>query len=366
MAAMGISVFGLCSCSENDAPDIDTSATASNAIRFAANTELASRAGDITTSNLKQFYVYAYTGTDSVPELFMDNVTVSKSDNNTWTYSPIKYWPAHQTVDFYAFAPAWVGASGPLKPVTYDNQTPYGADDIVYAVSPNLSGHTDAPNAQVIFNFRHALSKVSVKMSSTNENLKVMVTNVALVNIMSRGNFNFPRVSTSQTISSGITNPGAVPEESIGKWTDQNTRQTYILHMSSSQSSVIELTSTPTDIASFGQGFGAQFMIPQPLVWRSNGSGNDTYITVMGSIYDSKTGDKLWPNENTPPENIPAGSTNGDGLMKFPLSTSKLTNWIPGCHYIYNMVINANDEMGAIEFGTPTVDSFVDVESTYQ
>ena len=362
MAAMGISVCGLCSCSENDAPDIDTSATASNAIRFAANTELASRAGDITTNNLKQFYVYAYTGTDSVPELFMDNVTVSKSDNNTWTYSPIKYWPAHQTVDFYAFAPAWVGASGPLKPVTYENR--YGDEDIVYAVSPDLTGNTDAPNTQVVFNFRHALSKVTVKMSSTNENLKVKVSNVVLTNIMARGNFNFPHASTSQTIPPETSTPGAVPENSIGKWTDQNTRMVYLLHMSQDQGEVIELTSTPVDIALYGDGLGAQFMIPQPLVWRSNGSGNDTYITVMGSIYDAKTGDKLWPNKNTPPENIP--DTNGDGLMKFPLSTSKLTNWIPGCHYIYNMVINANDEMGAIEFGTPTVDSFVDVESTYQ
>lgn len=364
MAAMGISVCGLCSCSENDAPDIDTSATASNAIRFAANTEFASRAGDITTNNLKQFYVYAYTGTDSVPELFMDNVTVSKSDNNTWTYSPIKYWPAHQTVDFYAFAPAWVGASGPLKPVTYENR--YGDEDIVYAVSPDLTGNTDAPNAQVVFNFRHALSKVTVKMSSTNENLKVKVSNVVLTNIMARGNFNFPHASTSQTIPPETSTPGAVPENSIGKWTDQNTRMAYILYMSQDQGAVIELTSTPVDIALYGAVPGAQFMIPQPLVWRSNGSGNDTYITVMGSIYDAKTGDKLWPNKNTPPENIPGGHTNGDGLMKFPLSTSKLTNWIPGCHYIYNMVINANDEMGAIEFGTPTVDSFVDVESTYQ
>lgn len=364
MAAMGISVCGLCSCSENDAPDIDTSATASNAIRFAANTEFASRAGDITTNNLKQFYVYAYTGTDSVPELFMDNVTVSKSDNNTWTYSPIKYWPAHQTVDFYAFAPAWVGASGPLKPVTYENR--YGDEDIVYAVSPDLTGNTDAPNAQVVFNFRHALSKVTVKMSSTNENLKVKVSNVVLTNIMARGNFNFPHASTSQIIPPETSTPGAVPENSIGKWTDQNTRMVYLLHMSQDQGEVIELTSTPVDIALYGDGLGAQFMIPQPLVWRSNGSGNDTYITVMGSIYDAKTGDKLWPNKNTPPENIPDGNTNGDGLMKFPLSTSKLTNWIPGCHYIYNMVINANEEMGAIEFGTPTVDSFVDVESTYQ
>ena len=361
MAAMGISVFGLCSCSDNDAPGIDSSATASNAIRFAANTEFASRAGDITTNNLKQFYVYAYTGTDSVPELFMDNVTVSKSDNNTWTYSPIKYWPAHQTVDFYAFAPAWVGASGPLKPVTYDNEK--GEEDIVYAVSLDLTGNTDAPNAQVVFNFRHALSKVTVKMSSTNENLKVEVKNVTLANIMTRGNFNFPRVSTSQTIPSGTTTPGAVVEESIGKWTDQNSPWMYILYMAQREHESIVLTSTPIDVAQAEAGTGKQFMLPQNLVWDSNGGGGDTYITVSGVIYDAKTGDKLWPNENTPSENV---GLNGDGYMKFPLSTSKLTNWIPGCHYIYNMVINANEEMGAIEFGTPTVDSFVDVESTYQ
>ena len=365
MAAMGISVCGLCSCSDNDAPDIDTSATASNAIRFAANTELASRAGDITTNNLKQFYVYAYTGTDSVPELFMDNVTVSKSDNNTWTYSPIKYWPAHQTVDFYAFAPAWVGASGPLKPVTYETYP--GIEDIVYAVSPDLSGHTDGPNAQVVFNFRHALSKITVKMSSTNENLQVKVSNVSLVNIMMCGNFNFPSGSTSQIIPEGTTTPGAVSSESIGKWTDQNSPAVYVLHNAQSADERIVLNSTPTNIASASSmSMGTQFLIPQPLVWNSNGGGKDTYISVKGAIYDAKTGDKLWPNENTPPENVLNGDTFGDGLMKFPLSTSKLISWIPGCHYIYNMVINANEEMGAIEFGTPTVDSFVDVESTYQ
>lgn len=362
MAVAGISVFGLCSCSEDDAPGIDDSSVASNAIRFAANTQLASRAGDITTNNLKEFYVYAYTGTDSVPELFMDNVTVSKSENNTWTYSPIKYWPAHQTVDFYAFAPAWVGASGPLKPVSYENFP--GTEDIVYAVSPNLSGHTDAPNAQVIFNFRHALSKVTFKMSSTNENLQVKVASVTLANIMMRGNFNFPSVSTSQTIPSGTVTPGAVPEESIGKWTDQNTPSFYILHSAQRANEQIVLTSTPVDISLSGaNSMGTQFLIPQNLIWNSNGGSSDTYITVSGIIYDAKTGDKLWPNENTPSENV---NLNGDGLMKFPLSTSKLTKWIPGCHYIYNMVINANDEMGAIEFGSPMVDSFVDVESTYQ
>ena len=78
------------------------------------------------------------------------------------------------------------------------------------------------------------------------------------------------------------------------------------------------------------------------------------------------SGAKLWPNANTPDENIAEGSTFGDGLLKFPLSTSRFSKWEPGCHYIYNLVINSNDEMGTIEFGTPTVDTFVDVTTTYQ
>ena len=43
-----------------------------------------------------------------------------------------------------------------LKPVSYDSYP--GTEDIIYAVSPNLSGNTGAANAQVLFNFRHALS----------------------------------------------------------------------------------------------------------------------------------------------------------------------------------------------------------------
>lgn len=108
-------------------------------------------------------------------------------------------------------------------------------------------------------------------------------------------------------------------------------------------------------------------MIPQTLTWRRNGAGaQDTYITVMCSVYDTKSGTKLWPNANTPSENIVEGSTFGDGLLKFPLSSTLFSEWHPGYHYVYNLVINSNSEMGAIEFGNPKVDSYVDVTTTYQ
>lgn len=94
--------------------------------------------------------------------------------------------------------------------------------------------------------------------------------------------------------------------------------------------------------------------------------GNDTYLAVMCSVYDATTGDKLWPNANTPKENIVEGSTYGDGLLKFPLSTSSFSEWKPGYQYIYNVVINSNEEMGSIDFGTPTVDTYVNITTNYQ
>ncbi|MDE6793947.1 MAG: fimbrillin family protein [Muribaculaceae bacterium] len=346
--------IALSSCSADDDP-ADAGVTRSDRqIRFGASTEIAR--GDITTNNLKTFNVYAYMGTATNPKVFMDNVVVTKNATNLWTYSPVEYWPAKESLDFFAFAPAdWLGSATPVTPVPYDNT--YASDDIVYAVSPNMSGNTGSPNAQVLFNFRHALSKVIIKLSSTNTNLQVKVTNVALANIAMKGNFHFPGISTS----------GNVTPNSIGHWTDQNSQGPYLYHMSQVAADVITLDSTPNDLSGSESGFGgAKYLIPQDLVWNNNGSGADNYLTVMCSVYDAHTGTKLWPNANTPTENVVEGSTYGDGLLKFPLSTASFNEWQPGYQYIYNVVINSNDEMGAIQFGDPAVDAFVDVDTNYQ
>lgn len=345
-------VFGLVSCSDSeimDSADVHTG----NPVEFAARTEY-SRAGDITTNSLNQFNVWAFTGTGTSPVTFMQNVVVTKSGTNTWTYSPVQYWPANQSVDFYAFAPAeWVGTQSPLSPIPYDA---YGkSDDLIYAVSTNLKGATGAPNAQVILNFRHALSKVSVKMSSTNTNLVVKVSHVALVNIMTKGNFHFPGEST-------VSTPTAT---TMCSWNGQNTPENYLLYGTTTSNETISLTSTPVDIGDTGTGNGGvRYMIPQTLSYHNNGSGTDNYLTVECSVYDAKSGTKLWPNANTSKDDIVDGS--GEGLLKFALNTSAFSEWNAGCHYTYNVVINSNEDMGTIDFGTPTVDTYIQVNTSYE
>lgn len=352
ISLMAFSAIALPSCSADNSPDNPVDSKADRQIRFAASADL-TRA-DMTINTLKSFNVYAYTGNATSPKLFMDNVVVSKNATNVWSYSPVEYWPAKESVDFYAYAPeGWLGSATPVNPISYDNST--GLTDIIYAVSPNLTGNS-GPNAQVLFNFRHALSKVVIKLSSTNTQLKVQVSNVALANIATKGNFHFPGVSTTGTIT----------DTNVGKWTDQNTPGIYLYHMSQTTSDVIVLTSTPNDLSNSDLELGGpKYLLPQTLIWENNGSASDTYLTVMCSVYDAHTGTKLWPNSNTPKENIVEGSTFGDGLLKFPLSSAAFSEWQPGYNYVYNVVINSNDEMGAIAFGDPTVDTFVNVDTNY-
>lgn len=353
LALMAAIPLGLTACSQSDDVEKPAGDSAGKEIRFTADTEF-TRAGDYTTNNLKQFYVYAYTGTGTSPSLFMDNVTVTKTASNTWTYSPVSYWPAGEDVDFYAYAPAdWVGSTSPLKPILYENY--YNDTDLIYAVSPNLRGNQGVPNAQVVFHFRHALSKINVKLSSSNTRLRVQVSNVVVAGLNCRGNFHFPGTATT----------GTPTAETIGTWTDQNTTSVIPFHMAQTEKEVFDLTSTPTDMSTTGLG-GPKYVIPQPLVWANGGGDGDMYIAVMASVYDASTGDKLWPNANTPEENVVPGSTFGDGVLKFPLRMSNYSEFSPGVSYTYNLTINNNSDMGAIEFGTPSIDSYIEVNSKYE
>lgn len=210
----------LAGCTQDNPDNPGNAVSDSKAIMFAPNT-VYTRSGDITSSNLDKFQVYAYTETGTNPTLFMDNVTVSRTSSNTWAYSPLEYWPT-VPVDFFAFAPAgnWAGAHGPFGTLTPYTDYP-GDTDLVYAVSRDNTGNTNGQNAQVILNFRHALSKVCINLSSSDENIEVKVSNVVMVNILTDGIFHFPSLSTS---------PLSTDTNSVCSWTDLKSNATYIFH----------------------------------------------------------------------------------------------------------------------------------------
>ena len=95
--------------------------------------------------------------------------------------------------------------------------------------------------------------------------------------------------------------------------------------------------------------------------------GNDTYLAVMCSVYDATTGDNALYLTPTPQKRTSWKVAHTAAVpLKFPLSTSSFSEWKPGYQYIYNVVINSNEEMGSIDFGTPTVDTYVNITTNYQ
>lgn len=325
-----------------------------SAIRFAPTTEYSTKAGDITTNNLQSFQVFAYTGRATAPSVLMNNVTVNRGEDNVWTYSPLQYWP-DVPVDFFAYSPAALIGNGisPMETGTYTNFP--NTRDLVYAVSLDNVGKKYGDNPQVLLNFKHAMSKVTLNLSSSNKEIRVDISTVALANIKSEGKFIFPYKNTV---------PGS-EDGGIGEWSSVEKSAIYLLHMSQKSEDHITLGETPVALDHTIFDEDGLYLIPQGLTWTSGGKGDDNYISMVLSVYDAATNEKIWPNDGTPQEDL-MGNAGGDGVVRIALSTSAFSEWQAGRHYIYNIMVNSKPEPGAIEFGSPAVDTYVNVNSTFQ
>lgn len=327
-------------CSDDDTGD--TAPVNQGEIRFTALTNSLSRADEITTNTLTSFKVFAYTDN----KIYMDNVEVTKnSSDNTWTYSPVMYWPS-TPVNFFAYSPDdWNnGISDADSPVTYTND---GNSDLVYAVNMNET-RSESP---VSMSFHHAFASVKVLLKSTTENISVNVTGITLANLMKTGDFKFPTVTTKPNVGT-----------SSGVWSGQSNPGDYVYFADSA--TPVVLTSTQTDYSNQCSGF----LLPQNLTdMTSTASGySGSYIRVDCTITDKASGNQIWPNDATPAnqkEAVEGGEPKGH--LFFALSSGKLTHWVGGSKYVYVITINGGAGMEPIEF-SPEVEVFVDGQTVDQ
>lgn len=354
MASVGLAAC-LAACSSDEDDPVATGSD--NVIRFTAASRLPqSRAvSDITTDNLSQFFVYGYLASNGSP--YMSNVEVNKTGTNLWEYSPVKYWPSGDALNFYAYAPAGMLPPGitPLDEIHFTNG---GTSDFIYAVSPDMKQPASGSDAQVKFNFRHALARVSVLLSSTDTRMVVNVNNVTIVGANQYGDFTFPSASTAGDFES-------VDPESLGKWSNLSSKGFSVLYMAQRKDEIITLTPTPVDVDTDGS--AAKYFIPQELPFVQGGDyANEVYLVLTCAMYDKATGAKVWPNENTPAINLPNGGIAGEGYIYLSLQGADFKAWQSGYHYVYNVVINGHPDMSQIEFGNPTVDKYVTVNTQLQ
>lgn len=376
--------MALAACSDNNSTQAEPAST-DGQIRFSASTQSTTRAyqygTDVTTNTLDEFNVFAYianpTTTDN-GKPYMDNVLVSKGQNNVWTYSPVQYWP-QSALNFYAYAPAegWNAyRDTPIddvsQPFTFYNGT--AQYDIVYATAMNRTQPTTpGADAQVRFNFRHALAKTQINMRSVPSNLSVVVGLVTFNNIYSEGDFTFPTQSTT---------PAAQPEpESIGTWSNQKDPIAYPCTFPQLPSERIMLTTQYQQLNQphpemGGASMVGPYMIPQSVAFNSTAPTSGPCMRIHLTVYDNSTHTQVWPNANTPGDMLEDPDhplNNHDGILTFPLSSTASTatgntdvrEWKPGHLYVYNITIDPTQLLGEIDFGQPTVDGFITVETAY-
>lgn len=335
--------LGLGSCSDDDNDYVPTPPE-SEAVGFTVAVPRAPRTSRAatTSSSIEEFRTWAfYNGAN-----YMSNVTVKRSGDE-WTYSPLMYWPADGSLNFYCISPM-IDNTTQLAPVEThipDYINTAGTTDLLYAVT---KGATAGTTGKVKINFRHALSQVQVNLkrkeaSSTQAAIRVDVKEVGFTAICQQGSFMFPNATTDS--KTDVT----------GTWSDVVSPVSPKVYVGFDQleDKYVNFNST-----------GYMFAIPQTLqesVDAGNSSYEGSYIRVLCSIYDEKSGVKIWPSASTPAEDM----TDGDAYIYFPIASAELPlatkEWKAGKSYVYNITVGVPQGSSIIDFDV-TVDDYNDFE----
>ena len=193
------------------------------------------RAGVITTANLKDFSVYGFmTAPDGV--VFDGQLVSRQGTGDVWTYTDTQYWSANKQYWFSAIAPG-TDAAWTFTPITtaaasyngggtieFDNGASGGnaQQDLLYAFA-NVTCTTPATQDKVALTFNHLLSRVRFSFTNTftNDNIQLAVTDVTITDANSKGSIDMnvatpawtiPTTSTTFSVPFGnVTgiNPGA-------------------------------------------------------------------------------------------------------------------------------------------------------------
>lgn len=113
--------------------------------------------------------------TSSLPNNYMDNVAVSRTNSSTpFTYSPLKYWPTEtgKKLSFFAYAPH----SSTLSEGTLAFTTSNGTPSLTYTIPSDVTQQPDLMVAtpktdltkaagQIGFDMRHALTCIGFKVA---------------------------------------------------------------------------------------------------------------------------------------------------------------------------------------------------------
>lgn len=159
--------------------------------------------GNVTTTlNIPSFRITAYSHHSGEQDwnIIMDNVVVTRTGLNSWTYSPAVDWPEGRVVDFYAVSPDTHRiVSNPWWHTTLHFYETDGSEDLLIATRLVV----DQSGRRIKINFRHALARVSFVLKASRPGVSARVRKLRICNIAREGNFYFPTFTTSSDLTPG-------------------------------------------------------------------------------------------------------------------------------------------------------------------
>ncbi len=303
----------LASCSSDET--IGTN-DAAYGITFRASVDKATRVTETTASNLSSFNVTAIGDSKN----YFSGLTVSSTNNgSTWSTNKIYYWPSYKLA-FFAWSNAAenaeVSISGTEHKITGFTPSKDVKSQKDFVVSYN-TGTKEANNGSgVTMNFKHALSQIAVQAKCSNNNMKVEVLGVKLVNMATTADFTFPEAET--TASSALAQ---------GQWSNLSDKDTHANAYMVKGKSAVTLSSEAQDIL-FEESL---MLIPQKLTkWDGTATRTGAYLAVLCRV-SSLNGEEatlLYPE--------PTATDTKDGKYAFT-AVGIDTNWEPGKKYTYTL-----------------------------
>ena len=340
--------------------------SASNEISFRPLVNNATRAAsvtEVTTANLSSFVVNAMEA--STTTSYFSGATYTKQGDGSFTCSAKYYWPATESLDFYAYAP---NGNSQVTYTDYKTFTvtptagtnPANQVDLVYAATKSKNKATNATG--VVLNFRHTGAKIVCKVQNTSSALKFGVEGWKVGYLSPSGTFTFADANTD------VQNTGSGTTLTYGQWGNWGARSVDTEYASTFTKKDIAASASATDLD------GEMILVPQTLTAATdyaatteNAKLNGTFIAVKLYILNAADS-KL----------IAGGGTTASPTTIWAIWPIGGYNWEPGKKYTYTIDLagggyyeqnnaDGDDDLdplleGAeIKFVSVTVDNWTDV-----
>lgn len=322
--AAAVSALVLSSCSNDE-----VLSTRQDAMTYAVTTSNTSRAAALysNSNSITSFTLYAVTD----GKIFMNGDALSYTDGAWSNTTANRYWPSTEVTFYGVYGATLEGTFDATNTPKFNYEVKENSTEQVdFVYSTNKTTRPD--DGKLTMNFRHALSQVVFKASSSYANLQVELTAVTLHNVYSKGQYTLP---TDATDDNYVTKTNNYPTQQ-GEWSleDANKADFGITF----DSKVLGETAADLDECT-----NAMLMIPSTFTAAADINGEDTenaYITLTAKITNVA-------GETVSDDDIVLY----DGEIYMPLGFS----WEEGKKYVYTFKFVEGGDAGYDKDGKPVL-----------